>query len=116
MSSTQQVVLVNRAAWETPEPIPDDWAVANAPRPIAGRITWTGQFRHGTFYAAGPYTPELTASWCRDDAWPVTFTDNAEIARKVEAKLAEYETTLDELGMSMGDLACDMQLPWHENT
>jgi hypothetical protein len=108
-------VLVNRAAWATPEPVPDGWAVANAPRPIAGQITWQGDFRHGIFYAASPEIPGGTFGWQADDAWLVTFTDNAELAGKVAAKLAEHGyTSAADVDMTVGELAQSLDMPWHD--
>ena len=112
-----ETVLVNRADWWTPPnvDVPEDWKIVNAPRPLLGPLTWTGEFRHGVFFAAGPADDEVLArSWKADDAWPVEFIDNAEVERRVMAKLAEYETTLEEVGLTVAELAYDMCLPWHE--
>ena len=35
-----------------PEDVPHNFAVFNAPRPLIGAKTWSGDFRHGIFYAA----------------------------------------------------------------
>src|SRR5689334_1874884 len=99
-------VTVNRAAWDGPDDLPDDAVIVNAPRPLTGLVTWTGQFRHGVFYAAAPRVPGgpdpfERFGWRRDDAWSVEFIDNAEIERRVMAKVAEYDTTLEEVGLTV---------------
>jgi len=110
------LALVNRAAWDGPD-LPEGWSIVNAPRPLAGEKTWTGKFRHGIFYAAGPTSDErLARLWEADDAWPVVFTDNAEIERRVMAKLAEYGySTPDEISSTVAEIAIGtLNLPWHE--
>lgn len=37
---------------DRPADVPADWEIYNCPRFINGDMTWTGDFRHGTFYAA----------------------------------------------------------------
>lgn len=106
-------VLVNVADWTVPSgtEIPEGYAVANAPRPIAGNPAWTGPFRHGVFYAAAG---EIPSAWKADDAWLVVFVTNDQLKVIVDAKLAEYQTTLDEVGLTAAELAADLGLPWHE--
>ena len=53
----------------------------------------------------------LAGSWEQDDAWLVDFITNDQIAKRVQAKLDEYDTTLDEVGFTVGELAYQMQLP-----
>jgi hypothetical protein len=122
-------VLVNQAAWDGPD-LPEGWLIVNAPRPLLGKKTWTGQFRHGVFYAAGPDPAQLAEgsfergiaegrvrSWKSDDAWPVVFTSNAEIERQVLAKFAEYGyASEDEAGVTIAEQAACMRLPWYEAT
>ena len=117
-------VLVNRAGWK--RDLPGGWLVVNAPRPLMGEETWTGPFRHGIFYAAGPDPSAVTgpdleqaerrvASWKSDDAWPVVFTSNEEIEERVLAKFAEYGYgSAGEAGITVPDMAAEMGLPWHE--
>ena len=112
-----QEVLVNSAMWAPPQDIPDGWVIGNAPRPLAGQITWQGDFRHGIFYAASPEMPGGTFGWEADDAYLVTFTTNEEIAVKVAAKLAEYGyESAEELDMTVGELATStLNLPWYDS-
>ena len=124
-TTTQERVLVNVVAWDGPE-LPDGWTIVNAPRPLLGERTWTGQFRHGVFYAAGPNqlppggserarAEGIVRSWAADDAWPVEFITNDEIERLVLAKFAEYGyASADEAGVTIAEQAACMQLPWHE--
>lgn len=107
-------VTVNSAAWSTPEAVPAGWVIVNAPRPLYGKITWQGPFRHGIFYAASPDTPDARACWAADDAWPVTFTTNDKLQAQLQVKLDEYGTTLEEVGMSWAEFAASYNLPWHE--
>jgi len=124
-----QAILVNTADWaaeasvpgrpglDRPE-VPEGWLIANAPRPLAGRITWTGPFRHGTFYAASPELPEGTFGWEADDGWLVEWIDNEVIRARVLARVAGYGydtlEALEEDGIPVAHMAADMQLPWHE--
>jgi hypothetical protein len=119
-------VLVNRADRTEAPDLPDGWVIVNAPRPLMGLETWTGPFRHGIFYAAGPDPSTVTgfdreqaerrvASWRSDDAWPVVFTSNAEIEQRVLAKFAEYGYgSAGEAGITIAEQAYSMGLPWHE--
>lgn len=106
------VRLVNTADWTGPD-VPDGWLIANAPRPLAGPQTWTGDFRCGIFYAAAP---ELVPSWRADDARLIRFITNADIEARIDAYLVEREYgTLDELGLTYADIAPGMELPYVES-
>jgi hypothetical protein len=119
-------VLVNTGDWDGPptgEFGPGE-VIVNAPRPLAGPRTWTGEFRHGVFYASGDPDADngrLQRSWDADDAWPVVFTTNAAITEAVTAKLRDHGYTgsltamLDESGCTVPELAAMMELPWHED-
>jgi hypothetical protein len=113
-----QTILVNTADWDPrqgSEAVPDGWLIANAPRPIAGRMTWTGPFRHGIFYAASPAIPGGTFGWEADDARLVEFIDDAEIERRCAVKAAEYYPDLAAAiadGITVEILAQSLQLPW----
>jgi hypothetical protein len=110
-----ETVLVNRAAWTDAPEVPDRWVIANAPRPLTGQLTWAGEFRHGTFYAAAPTVPDGSFGWAADDAWLVEFITNDEISRRVFAHLAKHNVWAPEdLGMTLAEVAETMQLPWHE--
>jgi len=116
---TENTVTVHTADWDGPAPdtFPwDGWVIVNASRPLAGPQTWTGRFRHGIFYAAGPGGDErLARLWQQDDAWPVVFTDNAAVGLAVQAKLDEYGyATAEDAGLTVAELAASMGLPWHE--
>ena len=120
-------VLVNRASWSGP-PLPDGLLVVNAPRPLrcAGDKEWTGPFRHGIFYAAGPDPAALPGGperesavsrvehWRAYDAWLVVFTVNDEIEQLVLAHLTAHGYA--DAGMTIAELAGEMGLPWHEES
>lgn len=113
MTTDMGTVLVNSADWSTPKTIPEGWVIANAPRPIQGQITWTGPFRHGTFYAASPEIPEGTFGWKADDAWLVVFITDAEITERAKAKVAEHGyASLEDADVTMEEMAAMMELPW----
>jgi hypothetical protein len=123
--SESNEVLVNVEQWDGP-PLDgplfgDGWVLVNAPRPLAGPVTWTGHFRHGTFYATGPGPgtedgDRLAKLWAADDAWPVVFTTNAAIEEAVLAKFAEYGYgSAEEAGVTIAEQAACMQLPYVEH-
>ena len=108
-------LTVNRAMWDAPSGIPDGWLIVNAPRPLLGEVTWTGEFRHGVFYAASPEEHTGIFGWEADDAWRVRFTDNAAIEAVVLAKFAEYGYgSADDAGVTVAEQAECMGLPWFE--
>lgn len=91
------------------------WVVVNAPRPLVGRVTWTGPFAHGTFYAAGPADEATSRSWMRDDAWPVELVTNLQVVEMLVRRLAEAGRTLLSLeseGFTVPELARQYRLPW----
>lgn len=115
-----KTLLVNVADWDGPAPedSPDGWLIANAPRPLAGPVTWTGEFRHGIFYAAAPAIREGTFGWEADDAWLVEFVTDEQIRARVVAHLAERGyPPLEELeaeGLTVAEIAGpSLGLPWH---
>lgn len=108
-------LLINRTDWTGAPGFPEDWVVANAPRPLDGTITWVGEFRHGTFYAAAPEVVEGSFSWAADDALLVKFTTNDEIEKQVTEHIQSLGyASVDETCLSVGELAWGMGLPWHE--
>lgn len=89
---------------QVPERVQDlagrGWTVYNAPRPLMGAETWTGEFRHGVFYAAVPPDGDLAdefgdAPVWRErnhglDGWPCEIVPMATICAYWEAKVKEY--------------------------
>jgi len=117
MSGELRKILVNEADWDErpPNAIPEFWLIVNAPRPLAGPITWTGQFRHGIFYAAAPEILPGTFGWAADDAWLIQFITNDQIEKLVLAKFAEYGyDSAAAAGVTIAEQAYCMGLPWHE--
>ncbi len=95
------------------------WKVVNAPRPLPGQVTWTGAFRHGIFYAAGP-AAEFNATWNALDAWPVEEVTNLEIATRLALKAEEagfrsLRQAVEESGMTIPELAASYGWPWNPN-
>lgn len=115
-------VYAHKVDWEGPAL--DELAgavVFNAPRPLRGPLTWTGEVRHGAFYAAvWPETPRrdaLVAANTADDAREVQFVDNAAVERMVAAELARAGYSLadyHDIGMSTGDVARNRGYPWRD--
>lgn len=93
-----------------------EWEVVNAPRPIPGELTWLGDCRHGTFYAAGDPARFENAlmGWSALDAWYVQEIDNDEIRRRLEALAAERRIPLQKIldVTPIGDLAAEYGYPW----
>jgi hypothetical protein len=115
MTETRSTVLVNAVEWlmEERPGLPAGWVVANAPRPLQGTVTWTGPFRHGTFYAAAPEVVPGTFGWVADDAWLVELITNDRIRELAMAKLAEHGfASLEDADMTMEEMAAMMHLPW----
>lgn len=62
--------MINHTRWivgskrptKTPDglPIPDNWIIYNAPRPLKGHLTWVGDCISGVFYAIAPASDVLT--------------------------------------------------------
>ncbi len=94
------------------------WQVVNAPRPIPGEVEWTGEFRHGCFYAAGD-TGKFGKTWDDFDAWPVEEINNIQIADILSAKCKEdgccLITRLGFYGDSIAKLASEYGYPWFES-
>ena len=78
----------------TQQIIHNRWTVVNAPRPIPGAITWTGLFRHGIFYAAGP-SAQFQSHWDCLDAWPCQLISNHEITEILRAKALALNKSLE---------------------
>jgi len=93
--------------------LPGD-AIYNAPRPLAGRVTWTGPFLHGTCYAAGP--PGIfDAPNAALDATTIVLVDDAEILRRLDQRLGRDGSTRDDLAdqyaMTIREAVCAYGLP-----
>lgn len=109
--------------------------VVNAPRPlpcaihmIDGRqvnLEWTGEFLHGTFYAAGPIdqpisvwgrSPTFRERWDANDAWPVELITNEEIEQRIREHAARDMTAAEYAdavaGLGIGYLAEHYGYPW----
>ncbi len=119
-SNQQNEVVVNEAARPFGEHADairlNGWMVVNAPRPLPGTVAWCGEFRHGTFYAAGP-AEDFGEAWGDLDAWPVRTITNMQITQILAAKAQGEGISLSEFAEdwgSMGALARAADLPWHD--
>lgn len=92
-------------------------AVVNAPRPIAGDLTWVGELGYGRYYAAGKLE-QMAEGWRADDAVLLVELTPQAIVRRVKAYVDSYGSTLDKLASSyegaVGDVAVEMGLPWDD--
>ncbi|MFF0770904.1 hypothetical protein ACFYUK_18610 [Nonomuraea wenchangensis] len=93
-------------------------AVVNAPRPVAGNLTWTGEFRHGRYYAAGNLQ-QMAEGWHADDAVLLVEITPQAVVRKIGRYIADHGYTLEEIANAyegaIGDTAHEMGLPWDES-
>ncbi|MEW9530653.1 hypothetical protein [Microbispora sp. NPDC049125] len=93
------------------------WAVANAPRPLAGSVTWLGPFISGISYAAGPLA-DLEESWRRDDATLLVEATPQEIVGMVRARCEgrgyDFAEVAADCPEQLGSWAEDMRLPWDQ--
>lgn len=66
-----------------PADIPPGWLIFNAPRPLAGHRTGTGDFRHGIHYAAvdptAPDAEQMKRRNTADDGWLVGYVTQANV-------------------------------------
>lgn len=73
--------------------IPADWTVWNAARPLYGHEQWTGEFRHGLFYAAidpcGESHQYFTVRNHELDGWICQWVTQEEVFQTVRSY---YET------------------------
>jgi hypothetical protein len=93
--------------------LPGD-AIDNAPRPLHGRVTWTGPFLHGIHYAAGPPATH-DAPNAALDADSVVLVDDAEILCRLDQRLAQDGYTradlTGEFGMTLREAVRACGLP-----
>ncbi|TDD30185.1 hypothetical protein E1286_46080 [Nonomuraea terrae] len=92
-------------------------AVVNAPRPIAGDITWVGELGYGRYYAAGDLE-QMAEGWHADDAVLLVELTPQAIVRRVKAYVDSYGSSLDKLAATyegaVGDVAHELGLPWDD--
>jgi hypothetical protein len=78
-----------------PTQAPEGWEVYNAPRPIYGTVSWTGDFRHGSFYVAIDPKDERASFMIKENnllrAYRLEYVSKEAVIKEVEAELkAEY--------------------------
>lgn len=114
--NTSKVVYVNEPNpfGENTEAIKlNGWQVVNAPRPLPGDREWTGECRHGIFYAAGDFK-YFGKAWVDLDAWPVKEITNLEIIEILRKRAEEAGGDFGELVRYYGmeRLAHNAGYPW----
>ena len=81
-----------------PSHIPADWPIFNAPRPLYGEPTWTGDFIHGIFYStvdpSDSYGPGFISRNADLDAWQLEWISEEEA---IEESLIYYRDRLPKL-------------------
>ena len=65
--------------------LPHRWEVYNAPRPLYGHLSWTGDFLHGIFYVAiDPSDDYVAENWKQEnirlDGWLLEWVSEDEAA------------------------------------
>src|SRR5690606_20630128 len=90
-------------------------AVVNAPRYVAGDLTWTGESRNGRYYAAG-HLERMAEGWHADGAVLLVEITPHAVLRKINRYITSHGYTLQEITEkhedAIGDLAREMCLPW----
>lgn len=153
----EHVLLVNGADWTAAGASEEQatiirelgYTVVNAPRPLPCAIAydaqcgpqlnleWTGDFLHGTFYAAGPADspinehrpdgPTYADRWRENDAWPVRLVTNADLEAALRTRYETnkylldglftprptFEQAIEKIG-GMAEAMAAYGLPWRE--
>lgn len=110
-------LAVNAADWAPPEPVPDGWVIATAPRPVrgpAGARAWRGERPHGEFYAAWPADDDHYGFWEDSGAREVVVLSNQEIAGEAGRYLAAHGLLPGDAGLAIPGIARDLGLPWKD--
>jgi len=72
----------------------EDWEIFNAPRPLPGHRTWSGEFLRGCFYSAVDTSeedsPELLKQIEDQDGWRVWWPAEHFFMEWVERKIKEH--------------------------
>lgn len=85
-----------------PTQAPTGWAVYNAPRPLYGEPTWTGDFVHGIFYSTIDPTDDLAAKFAERnaelDAWVLEWVSEEQAITETLARYqAEFPAEVAEI-------------------
>jgi hypothetical protein len=96
---------VQRLIEDRPADIPEGWLIFNAPRPLWGQRQWTGEFRHGIFYAAvDPAEPDTKQlSWMLQqnadlDGWLLEYVTMDQVRAYLDAECAKRNLPATFLG------------------
>ncbi len=85
-----------------PSHIPPGWPVYNAPRPLYGEPTWTGDFIHGIFYATVDplyeYSSGLITRNADADAWELIWVSEEQaVIEAMQRMTDEYPNEAAEI-------------------
>ena len=107
----------------TDRPSDIGWAFWNAPREMAGSVAWTGEFRHGRFYAGETRDDsrfaEVQQRNAELDGYPVVVLTDDEVCDAVAWYVRRQGYTLaqcQDAGVEFSDLAEELRLPWRDST
>ena len=89
--------------------VPENWIICNAPRPLYGHTTWTGDFIGGIFYAAIDPDCECASRYLHDnaelDAREIVFVTQDECLERTmayyRAEWPDYVHEIDPLQPNM---------------
>ncbi len=98
MNQPKQVKVIGTR----PDHIPADWPIFNAPRPLYGEPTWTGDFIHGIFYAtidpSDSYGPGFITRNAELDAWELVWVSEEQAVIEAMQQLTdEYPVEATEI-------------------
>jgi len=104
-TKTEVTIFEGERPTHTPDgkPIPAEWIIMNAPRPLLGQLEWRGDFGHGVFYVAldpndQPYTDGFMLRNRQLDAYLCKWVT---LEQMREAVLAYYAPDSDEREMQL---------------
>jgi hypothetical protein len=96
----------------TRPPVPEDWIICNAPRPLQGTRLWTGDFITGVLYAGIDPKDEFAAGHIefntRQDAKIIQYYTKDELVQVALEHLKEYEIDPVELREWLVNRALDI--------
>ncbi len=102
----QRVLFVETISEDRPADVPESWTIYNASRPLPGHKTWTGDFRHGVFFAAvapeGDPVDEFNDSarfhkQCQSlDGWECVWVSLQDVEKYGRKLAADYGMDYDE--------------------
>ncbi len=112
-------MTIQRIFDKRPADIPQNWLIFNAPRPLCGARCWTGEFRHGIYYAAVDPADYAAAVFVRQndnlDGYLTEYPTEAEVRLHAAAKIAVYSARCDyPLTLDDYDYSDYQEWFWHD--